>query len=170
MIEIKKYPMLSPETKKELRGHIDREFGHIPIVRETEWATPHWSIICYEEGEIASFYNIVEREIFVDNNKLKIAGINNVITPPAFRGKGLSSKTLKETEDFIFKDLACRLGVLLCADQLLPFYERLNWYKVDCPVYFLQGTERKLWNANTMLLSRNTHMSPLKIDLNGLPW
>ena len=169
-MEITKYSELDKETKRQLESFIDDEFGHIPIVKETEWAKPDWTIILYQNNEIATFYNIVERKIIVDENELKMAGINNVITPKKFRGNGFASKVLRETEDFIFNKLNSELGVLLCADALISFYERLNWHKVDCPVYYEQSNGKELWNANTMLLTKKEKPNPKKIDLNGLPW
>lgn len=170
MIKINKYTELPRQTRDQLNSYIDVEFGHIPIVNETEWATPNWTIIYYENTQIATFYNIVERVITIDNKKIGIGGINNLITPKKFRGKGYASKILRETEYLIFDDLNCKMGVLLCADNLIPFYEKLNWYKIECPVYFEQSSGEKLWEANVMLLSRNGKMSPKKITLNGLPW
>lgn len=170
MIEIKKYTELLEQTKDKLEAYIKSEFGHIPFVNELEWAVPDWTIIYYEDDKIASFYNVVLREIVVDKQMLKVGGINNVITPKDFRGKGYASKILRETDNLIFNDLNCDLGVLLCADNLIPFYERLNWYKVDCPVYFDQSSGEKLWSANTMLLTKNDQLKPKRIELNGLPW
>ena len=169
-MEIIKYSEINKETKSQLGNFIDGEFGHIPIVKATEWAMPNWTIILYKNNEIATFYNIVERKILVDDVEAKIAGVNNVITPKKFRGNGYASKVLRETEGFIFDDLKSELGVLLCADALIPFYERMNWYKVDCPVYFEQSDGKKLWKANTMLLTKKNKLNPKKIDLNGLPW
>lgn len=170
MVKITDYSKLDNETKLMLKSFIDDEFGHIPIVRETQWAKPDWTIISYANHEIATFYNIVERTILVDNNKMKIAGINNVITPKKFRGNGYASKILAEADKFIFDDLKSDLGVLLCADTLIPFYSRLGWYNVKCPVYFEQSDGKKLWEANTMLLTKNEKLNPKRIDLNGLPW
>lgn len=68
------------------------------------------------------------------DNPIKIAGINNVITPKAYRGEGFASKMLSETLDFILGDLKSELGVLLCADNLIPFHQRLHRYKGNCPV------------------------------------
>ncbi len=170
MIEIKKYYELSKKIKDKLNFYIKSEFGHIPIVNKTEWATPDWTIIYYENNLIATFYNIVERDVLIDNEVFKVGGINNVITPKEFRRKGYASKILRETEYLIFEEMNCDLGILLCADDLIPFYERLNWYKVDCPVYFKQSSGVKLWVSNAMLLQKNEKMSPQRIELNGLPW
>lgn len=170
MIKIKNYTDLSELTKKELEQYIENEFGHIPIVKETEWATPDWAIINYIDDQIASFYFIIERDIIIDGILMKCGGINNVITLPEFRGKGLSTKTLSETEDLLFHKLNTEIGVLLCADALIPFYNRLNWYLVDCPVYFHQSAGREEWGANTMLRNGGDSLMPKEIDLNGLPW
>ena len=170
MIEVEKYSGLSEKIKEKLNSHISNEFGHIPIVNETEWATPDWTILYYENGLIATFYNIVETKIIIDGNEFKVGGVNNVITPIEFRGKGYATKILKQAERLIFEDLNCDLGALLCADNLVPFYQRLNWYKVDCPVYFNQSSGIKLWQSNTMLLTKKQKINPKKIELNGLPW
>jgi len=170
MIEIKKHYELDSESKRKVDNFIEEEFGHIPIVKETEWAKPDWTIILYQNHEIVTFYNIIERKIFVDNNEMKISGINNVITPKRFRGNGYASRILKETESLIFEELESELGVLLCADNLIPFYERLNWYLINCPVYFDQSNGRKVWRANTMLLTKKGKINPKEVDLNGLPW
>ncbi|HKK61106.1 MAG TPA: GNAT family N-acetyltransferase [Bacteroidales bacterium] len=170
MIEVVRYPELDDEIKRTLENLIEAEFGHISIVSETEWAKPDWTFICYNNSEIVSFYNIVQRNIIIDNIKVKIAGINNVITPEKFRGNGYASKMLRETEYFIFDDLNSKYGLLLCADELISFYERLNWYKVGCPVHFTQSDGEKVWGANTMLLTKAKKIFPKQIHLNGLPW
>jgi hypothetical protein len=170
LIEIFKHIDLNESIKNKLKSYIKIEFGHIPIVNETEWAIPDWTIIYFENKQITTFYNIVEREIIIDDKVFKIGGINNVITPKKFRGMGYASKTLRDTEKVIFDILKCDLGVLLCADELISFYERLNWYKVECSVYFEQSDGKKLWKANTMILPKEKKLNPKRIELNGLPW
>lgn len=170
MIKIHETSTLDLIAKNQIEQLIEKEFGHIPIVKETTWASPNWTVIFYQGNEIATFYNIVERTITIDGKDYFSAGINNVITPGKYRGKGLSTQILKNTEDFIFNELKAELGLLLCADSLLPFYERLNWYRVKCPVYFKQPSGKKLWTANTMLRTINKEIQPHQIDLNGLPW
>jgi len=170
MTTIYKTADLDAGIRKQLGELVEKEFGHIPIVKETEWATPSYTIIYFSGNEIGSFYNIVERDVRIDDQLYKTAGINNVITPPSYRGKGFSSLLLRETMEFIFDELKKDIGLLLCADNLVPFYEKLNWYKVDCPVYFKQKEESRQWIANTMLLTPDKKLQPSGIDLNGLPW
>jgi len=61
-------------------------------------------------------------------------------------------------------------GLLLCADTLVPIYEKYGWYNVTCPVYFQQPNGRILWNASAMLLGKNNQLASKEIDLNGLRW
>ncbi len=170
MIEITRFTELDTEIKSALKGFIKNEFGHIPIVKQTEWASPDWTVIYFVGNQIATFYNIIEREISIDGKESKVAGINNVITPKEFRGNGYASKLLSETENLIFEKLKSEFGVLLCADSLIPFYEKLGWYKIDCPVYFKQSVGERLWGANTMLLTKGKKVTPTLVKLNGLPW
>ncbi|MEQ8928042.1 MAG: GNAT family N-acetyltransferase [Fulvivirga sp.] len=170
MIDIIEYKDLDSFTKQHLNKNIDAEFGHIPIVKNTQWAIPDWTLIYSQNSTLAAFYNIVEREVIMDDDMVKIAGINNVITLKNFRGKGLSAKLLKDTEHFIFDEMRSKFGLLLCADTLIPYYEKLDWYLVNCPVYFNQSDGKKLWGANTMLRSNSGYKYPNQIDLNGLPW
>lgn len=170
MIKIAKYSDLDNATKSTLEHIIESEFGNIPIVKETQWDNPDWTIIYYIDSKIVTFYNMIERIISINDRKVKISGINNLITLKASRGNGYASKILKETENLIFNDIGAELGVLLCADELVPFYQRLDWYKINCPVYFDQSSGEKLWNANTMLLAKNEKIFPQLVRLNGLPW
>jgi predicted acetyltransferase len=170
MITIEKCDLLSPATKETLDNYIQTEFGHIPIVRETSWAMPDWTVLYTEDNTIVTFLNIVERTVLIDGTAVKIAGINNVITPPAFRGKGYSSQALNHTTPFLFNGLKAEHGLLLCADAMTPFYKRLGWYTVNSTVYFDQPSGNKEWTANTMLLSSRQTIAPAVIDLQGLPW
>ena len=170
MIEVTKYSELTIQKREQLDIFIQNEFGHIPIVREISWATPDWTIINYCKNKIATFYNIVEGTTTIDGRDFKVAGINNVITPTEFRGKGFSTETLIETKSFLFENLNADLALLLCADKLIPFYQRIGWYEVNCDVHFDQPTGNKIWTAKTMILTKAEKISPTKIELNGLPW
>lgn len=170
MITIEKYDSLSPAIKETLHNFIQAEFGHIPIVQETTWAIPDWTILQTKGDTVVTFYNIIERQVLLDGTPSKIAGINNVITPPPFRGKGYSSQALTSTTRFLFDELQCEHALLLCADAMIPFYNRLGWYTVNSTVYIEQPSGRKIWTANTMLLSPDKPIAPAVIDLQGIPW
>ncbi len=170
MINIFPHQSLDKKAKEQLSRMIDSEFKDVPIVQELVWAKPDWSVICYKNQAITSFCNIVERVVDFDEKPYRIGGINNVITPPIFRGKGYATETLIHAQNFIFNELDKEFGVLLCGDDLIEFYKKLNWYRADGQVTFMQHTGVKVWKANTMLLAKVGKIFPNKIELNGLPW
>lgn len=170
MIKVCKYSTLSPGRQDELAALAELEFGHVPFVKNTKWATPDWSIMKFDGDELISFYNIVERNIEVDGRMMKAGGINNVITKREYRGKGLASLLLKETRKLLFDDLHCDLGLLLCADDLVNFYHKHGWYKVNCQLSYDQPAGKQNYTSNIMCLTRSIQLTPAKIDLNGLPW
>lgn len=170
MIKIEAYKMLSEERKELLEELIDEQFGDIPFVNQTQWAAPDWSIIKEKEGELVSFYNIVERIVNFDHEEVKVAGISNVITPNEHRKNGYASKMLAESEAFIFDELKVNHGLLLCADPMIPFYESLGWYLVESDVYITQPDGVKRLESNVLIRSNTTRVCPQKINLNGLPW
>lgn len=151
---------------------IKSTFGDVPFVQDITWSKPNFTITYTEENELISFYNIVKRNVLFDGESGTVAGINNVITLPEFRGKGYSSKLLNSTKKYLFEELAVDYGLLLCANELISFYEKLGWYKVDSTVFYTQPVKRtEQWNAETMLLSNGAaEYHPDEINLNGLPW
>jgi len=173
MIKIFNYNELGQELLEELTNSINDQFGSVPIVKETEWSTPDWSIIYFDEGNIAAFLNIVMRQVKFDDAHHAVGGLNNLITKKEYRKKGLGSQLVRRANTFILDEMNCDFGLLLCADELVRYYTHLDWVKVDCPVYFQQPGGKKLWQANTMLISKNRNDQIEQfntIDLNGLPW
>lgn len=171
MIYIANHSDLNAYQLAQQKQLIAEEFGHIPIVAQTKWATPKIAVMKYQKDEIFSFYNIIEREITIDGSNVKAIGINNVITSPAYRGNNYAFNLLKETQQEILDKLKAEVGLLLCAEHMLPYYSRLNWCSVDCPVYFEKDGRSTQWMAYTMLLDNSgKFLSPNHIDINGLPW
>lgn len=175
MTIIEKYVDLPPSVKRLLEKVAGQEFGNIPIVRETTWSVPEWTAICYLGNEVAAFCSIVSRIIFMNGTFYKAAGLHNLITLERFRGKGLATDLLLKSENFMFEGLAVDLGLLLCADKLVPFYSQRGWQSITCPVYYDQGPpeamEKKIWKANAMFLTMEHNiLNVSEIDLNGLPW
>lgn len=173
MIRIFRFYELSNKTRQKIEYYIELEFGEIPLVKEISWAKPDWTIIYTKNNELITFYNIIKRRVHFNDKTYIVAGINNVVTLPAHRGKGYSSKLLSSTKNFLFDDLEVDYGLLLCAEELVSFYQLLGWYEVHSDLFFQQPTNQiKRWAAKTMLLSngKKKKIYPKKIDLCGLPW
>lgn len=170
MIKFVKYSEIPLQEKQNINNLINEEFGGISFVSETEWSSPDWTICLEENNETLAFLNIIIRTVSFDSKDYKIAGINNVITLKNHRNKGYAFKIMNEATTFIFDQLEMDYGLLLCADAVMPFYNKIGWYQVDSDLYYEQSTGIKLYDSNTMVLSKSEPIEPTKIDLNGLPW
>lgn len=165
------YSELSSGLRENIEALCWDEFGQYEIVRNTEWARPDYTFAAFDQGELAGFYNLVLRSVSMDEHKVPVAGINNVVTLAGYRGRGIATQLLGDTESYWFETLGTEHGLLLCADALLTFYERLGWYKVRSTVRFSQSDGTRTWSANCMLRTPGTDdIKPSEIDLCGEPW
>jgi GNAT superfamily N-acetyltransferase len=170
-ISSSRYLELPGERRQQLVDAANVEFARFDLVRETQWAQPDWSYLALEGDELAAFYNLVERTVNIDGIPVRVAGLNNLVTLPAWRSRGLGSRLLRETEAQWFDSLGAEAGLLLCADALLPFYSRLGWQKADARVTYAQPGGSRIWAANCMLLDARRKMAAIhEIDLCGFPW
>jgi GNAT superfamily N-acetyltransferase len=170
-IERHRFDELDAGRRETLRQLASAEFDRFPIVRETAWAVPAWSILGMQHGQLACFHHLVLRQVRFDGQPVQVAGLNNLVTLPACRGQGLATRLLEETTPAWFDALGARCGLLLCADALLGYYRRLGWRQVASTVRYAQPGGERTWQANCMLLDPvGTAGEPGLIDLCGLPW
>ena len=170
-VQRSRYRELPTERRDQIDQAAAAEFEQYALVRETHWAGPDWSFLGFENGELVTFFNLIERVVRIDDAAVRVAGLNNVVTLPAHRGRGLASRLLGETQAQWFDELGAEAGLLLCAEVLVPFYARLGWRRIACPVVYAQPGGQRVWSANCMLLDSNGHtLANRRIDLCGLPW
>ncbi len=161
-------PAVEWERLEELA---EAEFSQYALVRETEWAQPDWCFRAFVGEEFAAFHNIILRTVRVDGIDVRVAGLNNVITVSAFRGRGVGSEMLRKSVSAWFALPGVECGMLLCADPLVHFYSKLQWRRLDAKVTYAQSTGARTWVANCMVLDpRGLIGSPHEVDLCGQPW
>lgn len=172
IIEQVRHHDLPHARREQLRLLASEAFDQFPIVRETRWAVPDWTFLgMAEDGGLACFHHLVERAVRIDGQPVAVAGLNNLITTQAYRGRGLASELLAASERAWFSSLDARYGLLLCAEALLPFYKRLGWQRVSAEVRFEQPGGMRVWGAECMVLDpARDAIDPTVIDLRGLPW
>jgi len=171
-IERHRHAELAPAPHEQSPTVASKAFDLLPIRREPRSAAPDWTFLgIADDGELACFYHLVERMVRIDGQPVAVAGLNNLVTTDAYRGRGLASDLLATTEREWFSTLGACHGLLLCADALLPFYRRLGWQRVSSGVRFDQPGGARTWTAECMLLDPSrTAIDPRDIDLCGLPW
>jgi predicted GNAT family N-acyltransferase len=170
-IEISRRSEMSAPFRDQIDQATIEEFGHIPVIRETVWASADWHTAFMSDGEVLSFLSIIERQASFDGGMVKIAGIGNVITRNPHRHKGLGTLIMQKTQQMMSTCLQTDFGLLLCSDDVIPFYSRLGWRKTCARLTFDQPTGARVWPKDVLIYSpRGNSCTCKNIDLRGLPW
>jgi GNAT superfamily N-acetyltransferase len=123
------------------------------------------------DGRIVSHVGVTERTITVDGQAMRVGGVGGVATPPEWRKQGLATEALKEAATFLCDRQGLDWILLLCSQELVPFYQDLGWQAVQAALWFDQPGGRTWWPEEIMV--RPCHGQPWPrgaIDLCGLPW
>jgi len=156
--------------QQELKNHVDREFGSVPIVLEHVWADPTWAFMGFVDDQLVSFLNIVDRQVLADGEAKHFFGLNNVITDPQHRGQGYSTLLNRNAIEFMSESDPNACGFLFCADDLISFYSNFGWKRFDGEVTVSQPSGDKRWQSNAMFYDLSGSQSWKTIHLCGLPW
>jgi predicted acetyltransferase len=114
---------------------------------------------------------ILEREISVDQELLRVGGICGVVTVPEYRGRGIARTLLGESVTYIKNSLSLPFALLTCNSRLEAFYQRLGWKTVNGPTVFTQHDGIRTCGGLTMVVELGSiHWPESPIDLRGLPW
>ncbi|MCB0356741.1 MAG: GNAT family N-acetyltransferase [Bdellovibrionales bacterium] len=168
---ISKWDEVENTLKSRLQQAPLDEWGHIPAVRNRQWATPNWTIaLLGNDNSLIGFLNIIERELLFDDQEIDASGINNVIVFNPYRGLGYGEVLMQRAQEFFTEELKSDIGLLLCADEVSGFYEKLGWKKFKGPLLYDQPNEKLEWHQNVYLFSSKVKLDFEKIDLCGLPW
>ena len=136
-----------------------------------EWAKPDWHVVVRSEGRYVCHAAITERAAMAGGEPVRLAGIGNLMTPPAWRRRGLAAAAMREAAAFMRDTPRVEFGLLLCSAGLVPWYCKLGWRHVNAPLTFDQPSGRVRWDEEVMVLACTDRAWPAgPIDLCGLPW
>ena len=167
--EVGRFENLSSEVSAFIQGAAKREFGDVPIVQQHVWAKADWCIRALKNGEILGSVSLVVRTARFDEKSVAVVGINNLITEPSARKMGIGKALMRKATEFCFEKLKAEAIVLFCADDLVGYYQKLGFTKVNCPVWIEQPKGSKTWSSNCLVNSK-VGVPGRSIDLCGLPW
>lgn len=85
-----------------------------------------------ERGVLISHACVNTRTITHAGESYVLRGLGAVFTYPAFRGEGYARQVVQAATDFILKSDA-DIGMLFCAEKLVPFYASFGWEKLCNP-------------------------------------
>jgi GNAT superfamily N-acetyltransferase len=167
---------LTTELQQEF-DTLDRlAFGEItfeenPDFPPIQWATPDWMALGFLQGRLVTQLCIPKREIMVGSEKFWLAGLGGMATHPRYQHRGLGSALLAVTETFMRDTMQVPFSLLICANELCPFYELSHWQVTADFLYFMQDGQRRILNTCVMILQLTDHPWPAgEIDLCGLLW
>jgi len=137
-IEIISSLEMQPKLKEEIKNWLVSEF--IKDDDHTLWSDVDWHILGWVEGQLICHIDILERIVYVDGVKIPIAGIGGVVTNHEWRGKGIASKLMRETQQFLAQKLNVEFGLLMCDLDRVSFYQGFGWKVVENRLEYDQPT------------------------------
>jgi GNAT superfamily N-acetyltransferase len=158
---------LSSQVRAELEDWFSREFGHTPY----HWASPDWYVVALLDSILVGRLGIVERSVAVGAHTVPVGGVSGVITHQEWRGRGIAPAVLGRAIDFIASELGVDFALLLCRQEIAPFYARLGWKLTQGATTFLQPTGKAVYPKLTMVYACGEERWPDgDVDLCGFPW
>ncbi len=142
-----------------------------PMLERLKWAAPHWRVLLRRGDEIVSGLGIVEREVVAGERRVKVAGVGDVATLPQWRRRGYAGLVLERAAAFMRDELDAEFGHLFCAPNLVAYYSRFGWVRVEGPAHIEAPWGPEIFPEETMVLPlRGADWPPGDMDLDGLPW
>ncbi len=130
-----------------------------------------FNVQTYRGDELVGFAHVFTRLARLDDTAVLMGGLGGVLTTKQYQGAGIGSITVRKAGEVILKNFKADLGVLLCKETLVKFYERLGWRRMLGPVVVEQPAGTMQWPHATMVLLRESDDSiPRNLDLCGLPY
>ena len=106
--------------------------------KDLKWRKKEYSILVYNNNDLMSHIGLLNHSINLPNETLIIGGVGSVITIPEAQGQGYATAGLKYSVDYIKEKYKADFGILVCNQELVPFYEKLGWKLLPPPIYFDQ--------------------------------
>lgn len=124
----------------DLWGSVFERVGRdyfLAYIHGDPWFKLDYTRVCVADGKIVSAVQICRRDVGFGISHLKMGGIANVATLPEYRGRGYSSRLLK---DCIWVMQSHGIGFSMLFTGIQHFYERIGWRSV--PVSHITGRLR----------------------------
>ena len=163
------------EVTAEERRRIDdleREALVGEPVDDYEWIADYaWYVLVEVDGELVSTLGMVERLATVGGRLVRLGGIGNVATLPAWRGRGLARAALARAVEFVRDVRGVEFCLLFCEPHRISFYRQLGWQPIDGPLTFQQPSGPVVYPGAALVLPCTGRVWPGgPVDLCGLPW
>jgi predicted GNAT family N-acyltransferase len=168
-VEIRPASDLSPSLQAQIIQWLVSEF--VQEGDETLWSEMDWHILGWVGDNLISHVDIIDRHASVGDLDVHLGGIGGVMTRPAWRRRGYSTTLMRESHQFMQDEMSVDFGLLLCDEDLVSFYSRLGWQRVDNPLVYDQPGGKVIWDDVVMVLACNRDHFPVgEVAIQGYPW
>ena len=168
-VEIKPSGDLTPAERETIGDLARRVFGG--AASDYTWAEIDWHVLVWIEAKLVSHVEIIERTAVAGGRSVRLGGIGGVASAAEWRGGGLATLAMEKAAASLCGTLDAEFGLLICGQEMTPFYSRLGWETVDGPLVFDQPAGKVTFEGVVMVLSCKGQKWPAgTIDLCGLPW
>jgi hypothetical protein len=129
-----------------------------------------WHLEAVSGRERLAHVGLVRRTVRVGAREIDTALIGGVLTEARWRHHGLATVLMRSADSFVTHALGIPFGLLLCAEPLVPLYERLGWARLPSPVVYHQPNGPRI-HTRPAMLKRYGHVPWPEgpVDLRGLP-
>ena len=124
-----------------------------------------------EADRLVSYVGIVVRDATLDGEEGRIGGVGGIKTHPEARGRGHAAAGMEAALTFMAaKD--CRFGLLVCDDELVPYYEPRGWKLFGGTLWTIQPAPSEVFTFNKVMVKNVAGPAPSRgsLDLEGPPW
>ncbi len=123
-------------------------------------------------GWLVSYVGVLLREGLLDGEPVLIGGIGGVKTHPDSRGMGLAALGMEKATEWLVEAGQADFGLLVCQDELLDYYGRLDWKVFEGTLLTEQNGEKAEFTFNRVMTRDLQGAAPIDgvIDLLGPAW
>ena len=160
---------LSDEERRHLFGWGEDIFGanHLNLT----WRQKELHILVDVGGRAETHVGLLQHTVAIKGKPVKVCGVGGVVTALSSHGRGYASNAMRWAADFMCREWKVDFGLLFCREQLVEFYQRLQWQSVPDPVEIEQPGGPVSSPMNVMILPCREEAWPAgPVRLNSLPW
>ncbi|WHF53059.1 GNAT family N-acetyltransferase [Chryseobacterium gotjawalense] len=113
-------------------------------------------ILIKDEEKPIAYTNLVDITAIINDKNIKVRGIGNVCTSET--GKGFGNILMEEVNAVLAQNQW--KGILLCKDNLVPYYEKFNWKLINSDKIMT----KKFENTNFMNINFSIEIDSLEYN------
>jgi predicted N-acetyltransferase YhbS len=171
---------ITPELDRQILQLQHEAFPDEPLFAVQRWwmvpACPQdlWFTASLD-GRLVGSVRRLPRTVGAACGALVVAGIANVCSSPAARGRGAAKACMQAAQDGIASGWQADFGLLFCRGRVADFYSKLGWNDVTNPFIVTgpDGTKAPLPQRRAMIFAGRRRLADWPagaIDLNGPRW